>query len=71
MLHEFLYYDKQTGRVTGRFRTSSPDLLPKPLSPDQDQIRVTDEEHVKLLSNLDSKRDVLTGRVDRERPEPR
>ena len=63
MLYDFVYYEKHSGKITGRFRTSTPHLLPKPPSPDHEQVRVTDEEHLKLLSDLDSTRSSLSGRV--------
>ena len=64
MLHDFVYFDKRTGAITGRFRTSTPDLLPKPLSPHEGQAPVTDPEHMKLLtSEARGRRPVLEGKV--------
>jgi hypothetical protein len=52
MLHEFVLYDKRTGKITGHFRTSTPDLLPKPPSPDLSQAPVTDDAHRKVIAAL-------------------
>jgi hypothetical protein len=63
MLYDFVYYEKHSGRITGRFRTSTPELLPKPPSPAHDQVLVTDKEYLELLSSFNSARDVLDGKI--------
>jgi hypothetical protein len=67
MMHDFVYYDERTGEVTGSFRTSTPELLPKPLVPYQRQVRVTDDEHRRLLRERSLRASTIAGLVRDER----
>ncbi|MCH7342703.1 Ig-like domain-containing protein [Pelomonas sp. CA6] len=75
MLHEFVIYEKRTGRITGHFRTSTPDLLPNPSSPELAFAPVTEESQVELLRTLDRSHrlagSVLSDKVNALKLEPR
>jgi hypothetical protein len=47
--YHFVTYNRETGEVTGHFLSSTTEFLPKPLSPADANLQVTDQSHLDLL----------------------
>jgi len=63
-MHHFLRYNSKTGKILGTFRSSSNQLLPKPLEPDEKHLEITDKKYLDLLAARDPRATRLVGDVE-------
>jgi hypothetical protein len=62
-MYHFVQYDKKKRVITGYLRSSSDELIPKPSSPDEEYVPVTDAEQAEQLSRMNPMTSRLGGEV--------
>ncbi|HKI33545.1 MAG TPA: hypothetical protein VKA46_16945 [Gemmataceae bacterium] len=60
-LHHFVTYNRQTGEITGHFLSSTTEFLPKPLSPGDANLQVSEQGHLDLLQAARSRATPASG----------
>ncbi len=63
-MYYFVTRNKKTGEITGYFKASSKRFVPAQPTPDEENIEVTDEQHIKLLNEFNPMKSQLRGTVD-------
>jgi hypothetical protein len=64
-MYHFVTYNKKTGEITGSFRASDNQLLPKPLNEEDETVEVTDPEQLRALATMTPRDTRIVGSVDR------